>query len=122
MAVVEENDDSALTKAQMDRRWGGGGTGDHDEALGKLGNTFSQWRARKATVTLSRQWRSYCSVAAELQASGGNGNGTCELVDRRVGRAQVVAGRARASAARGSVSRRRVAHTRRLLSDGDQSL
>ena len=57
-------------------------------------------------ATLGRQWRSCCSVAAELQASGGNGNGTCELVDRRVGRAQVVAGRARASAARGSVSRR----------------
>ena len=52
-----------------------------------------------------RQWRSCCSVATELRASGGNGNGTGELVDRRVGRAQVVAGRARVSAARGSVSR-----------------
>ena len=53
-----------------------------------------------------RQWRSYCSNAAELRASGGNGNGTGELVDRHVGRAQVVAGHARASMARGSVSRR----------------
>ena len=54
----------------------------------------------------SRQWWSCCSIAAELQASGGNRNGTGELVDRRVGRAQVVSGRARASVARGSVSMR----------------
>ena len=53
-----------------------------------------------------RQWRSCCSVAVELQVSGGNGNGTGELVDRRVGRAQVMADRARVSTARGSVSRR----------------
>ena len=57
-------------------------------------------------ATPDRQWRSCCSVAAELQASGGNGNGTGELVDRRVGRAQVVADCARVSTARGSVSRR----------------
>ena len=106
MAAVEENGDSALTKAQMDRRWGGRGRGDHGEALGELGNVFSQRRARKVTATHGRQWRSCCSVATELQVSGGNGNGTGELVDRRVGRAQVMAGRARASAARGSVSRR----------------
>ena len=106
MAAVEENGDSALTKAQMDRRWGGGGRGDHGEATDGLGNSFSQWLERKATATLGRQWRSCCSVAAELQASGGNGNGTGVLVDRRVGRAQVMAGRARASTARGSMSRR----------------
>ena len=39
-------------------------------------------------------------------ASGGNGNGTGELVDRRIGRAQVVAGHARASAAHGIAIRR----------------
>ena len=90
----------------MDRLKGGGGRGDHGEAVDELGNAFLQWRAYKVTAMLGRQWRSCCSVAVELQASGGNGNGTCELVDRHVGRAQVVAGRARASAARGSVSRR----------------
>ena len=106
MAAVEENGDFALTKAQLDQRWGGGGRGDHGEATDGLGNSFSQWRACKAMATLGRQWWSCCSVAAELQASGGNGNGTGELVDRRVWRAQVMAGLARASAARGSVSRR----------------
>ena len=52
MAAVEENGDFALTKAQLDRRWGGGGRGDHCEATDELGNALSQWRAREVTVEL----------------------------------------------------------------------
>ena len=61
MAAVEENGDSALTKAQMDRRWGGGGRGDHCEATDELGNAFSRWRAREVMVELhdSRGGSSY---------------------------------------------------------------
>ena len=67
MAAVEGNDDFALTKAQLDRQWGGGGRGDHGEATDELGNAFSRWRARTKTATRGRQWRSCCSVAAELR-------------------------------------------------------
>ena len=60
------NGEYALTKTQTTRLKGGGGRGDHGEARGKMADAFLQWRARKATATLSRQWRSCCSVAAEL--------------------------------------------------------
>ena len=40
MAAVEENGDFALTKAQLDRRWGGGGRGYHCEATNELSNAF----------------------------------------------------------------------------------
>ena len=36
------NDEFVLTKAQVDRLNGGGGRGDHGEALGELGNLFLQ--------------------------------------------------------------------------------
>ena len=44
MAAVEENGDSALTKAQMDRRWGGGGREEHGEATNELADAFLRWR------------------------------------------------------------------------------
>ena len=66
MAAVEENGDSALTKAQMDRRWGGGGRGDHGEATDGLGNSFSRWRARTTTATLGRKWGSRCGSALRV--------------------------------------------------------
>ena len=44
MAAVEENDEFILTKAQVDRLNGGGGRGDHGEALGEPGNVFLQGR------------------------------------------------------------------------------
>ena len=61
MAAVEENGDSALTKAQMDRRWGGGGRGDHCEATDELGNAFSRGQVREVTAELhgSRGGSSY---------------------------------------------------------------
>ena len=43
----------------MDRLKGGGGRGDHGEARGKMDGVVLQWRARKATATLGRNWRSY---------------------------------------------------------------
>ena len=63
MAAVEENDDVALTKAQLDRRWGGGGRGDHCEATNELSNAFSRWRARTTTATLDRKRGSRCGSA-----------------------------------------------------------
>ena len=51
MAAVEENGDSTLTKAQMDRRWGGGGR-DHCEATDELDNAFLWWQAREVTAEL----------------------------------------------------------------------
>ena len=56
MAAVEGNCDFALTKVQLDRRWGGEGRGDHGEATDELGNAFSWWRARTTTATLGREW------------------------------------------------------------------
>jgi len=76
MAAVEGSCDFALTTAQLDRRWGGGGRGDHCEATDELGNAFSRWRARTATATLGRKWRSRCGStlraveAREMQWSG----------------------------------------------------
>jgi len=63
MAAVEENGDFALTKAQLDRRWGGGGRGDHCEATNELSNAFSRWRARTTTATLGRKRGSCCGSA-----------------------------------------------------------
>ena len=48
----------------MDRLKGGGGRGDNGEAVDELGNVFLQWRARKATATLSRKLRSSGSFGA----------------------------------------------------------
>ena len=67
MAAVEENGDSALTKAQMDRRWGGGGRGDHGDALGELGKAFSRWRARTTTATRGREWRTAVDLAQHAE-------------------------------------------------------
>ena len=63
MAAVEENGDFALTKAQLDRRWGGGGRGDHGEAIDGLGNLLSQWRARTTMAMLGRKRGSHCGSA-----------------------------------------------------------
>ena len=63
MAAVEENGDFALTKAQLDRRWGGGGRGDHCEATNEQSNAFSWWRARTTTATLGQKQGSYCGSA-----------------------------------------------------------
>ena len=41
-----------LTKARLDRRWGGEGRGDHCEATDELGNAFSWWQAREVTAEL----------------------------------------------------------------------
>ena len=52
----------ALTKAQLDRRWGGEGRGDHYEAIDELGNAFSRWRAREVTAELhGSRGRSSCA-------------------------------------------------------------
>ena len=63
MAAVEGNGDFTLTKAQLDRRWGGGGRGDHGEATDGLGNSFSRWRARTTTATLGQKRGSRCGSA-----------------------------------------------------------
>ena len=69
MAAVEENGDFTLTEAQLDRRWGGGGRGDHCEATDELGNAFSRWRARMTTATLGRKWGScYGSALRAVKA------------------------------------------------------
>ena len=75
MAAVEENRRLALTKARLTRLNGGGGRGDHGEAVDELGNAFLQWRAHKAMVMLGQNWRSYgCFDAAcgggEREANG----------------------------------------------------
>ena len=76
MATVEEKRRFTLTKAQLDRRWGGEGRGDHGEATDKLGNTFSRWRVCTTTATLGREWRTVVDTtlraveARERQWSG----------------------------------------------------
>jgi hypothetical protein len=57
--------DFALTKAQVDRLNGGGGRGDHGEALGELGNTFLWWHMSKVMVELH-------SLVVEAAAHGGD--------------------------------------------------
>jgi len=61
MAAVDGSCDFTLTTAQLDRRWGGGGRGDHCEATDELGNAFSRWRAREVMAELhgSRGGSSY---------------------------------------------------------------
>ena len=71
MAAVEGNYDFALTKAQLDRRWGGEGRGDHGEATDELGNAFLRWRARMMTATLGREWRT--AVDSTLRAEKARG-------------------------------------------------
>ena len=103
MVAVEENDDSALTKAQMDRRWGGGGREEHGEATNELADAFLRWHASTSSSESRRLLlRSYgrAEEAEEMKSEL-----TSWLVGAR-GVAQVVAGRARASTALGSVSRR----------------
>ena len=103
MAAVEENGDSALTKAQMDRRWGGGGREEHGEATNELADAFLRWHASTSSSESRRLLlRSYgrAEEAEEMKS---------ELTSWLVGAwgvAQVMAGHARASAARGNVSRR----------------
>ena len=67
MAAVEGNCDFALTKAQLDRRWGGEGRGDHGKATDELGNMFSQWRACTTTATLGREWRAAADLALRAE-------------------------------------------------------
>ena len=77
MAAVEENGDFALTKAQLDRRWGGGGRGDHCEATNELSNAFSWWRVRTTMVTLGQKQGSCCgSMLRAVEAR--------EAMERRV--------------------------------------
>ena len=68
---MEENGDFALTKAQLDRRWGGEGTGDHGEAIDELGNAFSRWRALTMMATLGREWRTAMDSALRAEKAGG---------------------------------------------------
>ena len=103
MAAVEENGDSALTKAQMDRRWGGGGREEHGDATNKLANTFLRWRV--STSSLESRRLLLLSYGRAEEAEEMKSELTSWLVGAR-GVAQVVAGHARASAARGNMSRR----------------
>jgi len=77
-----ENGEYTLTKTRLTHL---NCRGDHGEATDELGNAFSRWRARTTTATRGWQWRSCCSVVAELQASGGKANGAGESVGRRAG-------------------------------------
>ena len=67
MAAVEGNCDFALTKVQLDRRWGGEGRGDHGEATDELGNVFSRWRARTMTAMRGREWRTVMDLALRAE-------------------------------------------------------
>ena len=103
MAVVEENGDSALTKAQMDRRWSGGGREEHGEATNEMADAFLRWRVSTSSSESRRlllQSYGQAEEAEELKSER-----TSWLAGAQ-GVAQVVAGRARASMACGSVSRR----------------
>ena len=71
MAAVEGNYDFALTKVQLDRRWGGEGRGDLGEATDELGNAFSWWRARMMTATLGREWRTAANLALRVEKARG---------------------------------------------------
>ena len=79
MAVVEGNYDFALTKALLDRQWGGEGRGDHGEATDELGNTFSWWRVRTMTATLDREWQTAVDSALRAEKARGRQWG-CERV------------------------------------------
>ena len=103
MAAVEENGDSGLTKAQMDRRWGGGGREEHGEATNELADAFLRWRASTSSSESRRLLLQSYGRAEEAEEM--KSELTSWLVGAR-GVAQVVAGRARASTVRGSVSRR----------------
>ena len=71
MVAVEGNYDFALTKVQLDRRWGGEGRGDHDEATDELDNAFSRWRAHTTTATLGREWRTAVDSALHAEKARG---------------------------------------------------
>ena len=71
MAVVEEKRRFALTKAQLDRRWGGEGRGDHGEARSEMAGAFLQRRACTTTATLGRERRAAAdSVLCAEKARG----------------------------------------------------
>ena len=103
MAVVEENGDFALTKAQLDRRWGGGGREEHDEATNELADAFLRWRASTSSSESRRLLLQSYGRAEEAEEM--KSELTSWLAGAR-GVAQVMAGHARASTARGNVSRR----------------
>ena len=71
MAAVEGNCDFALTKAQLDRRWGGEGRGDHGEASSEMAGAFLQRRVCTTTATLGRDWRT--AVDSVLRAEMARG-------------------------------------------------
>ena len=85
MAAVGENGKYALTEAQSTRLNGGGDGGEHGEATGGRGNTFSRWHARTAAAMLGRQWRT--AELSSLRAVGGEEkrNGTASAFGRRAG-------------------------------------
>ena len=71
MAAVEGNCDFALTKAQLDRRWGGGGRGDHGEARSEMAGAFLQRRACKMMAMLGREWRTAVDSAQRVEKARG---------------------------------------------------
>ena len=73
MAAVEGNYDFALTKVQLDRRWGGEGRGDHGEATDELGNAFSRWRARTTTTMVDGCGLGAACGEGEREANGAGG-------------------------------------------------
>jgi len=82
---------------------GGGGGEEHDEATNELADAFLRWRA---SMSSSESWRLLLrSYGRAEEAEEMKSELTSWLAGAR-GVAQVVAGRARASTPRGSVSRR----------------
>ena len=101
------NGEYALTKPQTTRMRGGGGGEEHIEATNELADAFLRWCASTSSSESRRLLlRSYgrAEEAEEMKSEL-----TSWLAGAR-GVAQVMAGRARASAACGSVSRRPATH------------
>ena len=101
------NGECALTKTQSTRLRGGGDRVEHGEAMDELADMFLWWRASSSSSELLRSY-GRTKEAEEIEIE------LASWLTGAWGGAHVVAGRARASAARGSAIRRparRGAHT-----------
>ena len=85
---------------------GGRARGSYGGVEGEMAVALLRWFASSATAKQERQWRSGCLLGAARGGGEERRTGAGECVGQARGRVNVTAGRARASAARGSALRR----------------